>query len=83
MIYVDCLCTFALFLQRIQYIFAAILIREQALAEPPILKVENRLGIQVWHILVAVLLWASISETYTAGAIRQCFTDIFTLDGVL
>jgi hypothetical protein len=60
------------------YLEATRLIREQALAEPSILKIESRLGIQVWHLLVTLLLWASISETYTGNAIRQFVTDIFT-----
>jgi len=60
------------------YVEATRLIREQALEEPSILKRESRLWIQVWHVLVTILLWASISETYTANAVRTFVTDIFT-----
>mmetsp|Transcript_11649 Transcript_11649/g.17932 ORF Transcript_11649/g.17932 Transcript_11649/m.17932 type:complete len:239 (-) Transcript_11649:121-837(-) len=60
------------------YVEATRLIREQALEEPSILKRESRLGIQVWHVLVTILLWASISETYTANAIQTFVTDLFT-----
>lgn len=76
----DLILYLALFLQRqrSQYLEATRLIREQAIKEPSILKRESRFLIQVWHILVTVLLWASISETYTGNAIRQFVTDIFT-----
>mmetsp|Transcript_8560 Transcript_8560/g.10820 ORF Transcript_8560/g.10820 Transcript_8560/m.10820 type:complete len:239 (+) Transcript_8560:69-785(+) len=60
------------------YVEATRLIREQALEEPSILKIESRFGIQLWHVLVTILLWASISETYTANAIRTFVTDLFT-----
>mmetsp|Transcript_4301 Transcript_4301/g.7385 ORF Transcript_4301/g.7385 Transcript_4301/m.7385 type:complete len:94 (-) Transcript_4301:137-418(-) len=75
---VDCLCIFARFDLRPQYVEATRLIREQALEEPSILKIESRFGIQLWHVLVTILLWASISETYTANAIRTFVTDLFT-----
>mmetsp|Transcript_11650 Transcript_11650/g.17934 ORF Transcript_11650/g.17934 Transcript_11650/m.17934 type:complete len:239 (-) Transcript_11650:124-840(-) len=60
------------------YVEATRLIREQALEEPSILKIESRFGIQLWHVLVTILLWASISETYTGNAVRTFVTDIFT-----
>jgi len=60
------------------YVEATRLIREQALEEPSILKIESRFGIQLWHVLVTILLWASISETYTANAIQTFVTDLFT-----
>jgi len=58
------------------YVECTRLIREDALGG--ILKKESRLGIQAWHILVTVLLWASISETYTGNAIQVFVTDVFT-----
>jgi len=60
------------------YVDATLQIRRQALSEPPVLKIDSRLGIQAWHILVTVLLWASITETYTGNAIRTFVTDVFT-----
>eukprot|EP00984_Skeletonema_dohrnii_P026698 scaffold16088_cov122-Skeletonema_dohrnii-CCMP3373.AAC.1 len=63
---------------RPQYLESTRLIRVHALEEPSILKRESRLLIQVWHVLVTILLWASISETYTGNAIRAFVTDLFT-----
>lgn len=64
----------------LQYVEATRLIREQALAKPPIFKKDSRLGVQAWHILVTILLWSSISETYTGNAIRNVVTEIFTFN---
>ena len=71
-------CASSLICLRPQYLESTRLIRVHALEEPSILKKESRLLIQVWHVLVTILLWASISETYTGNAIRAFVTDLFT-----
>jgi hypothetical protein len=73
-------CVFAPLIFCPQYVYATWVIRRQALADPPIFKPESRTFVQTWHILVTVLLWASITEKYTdtGKAIRDFVTNLFT-----
>ena len=52
------------------YVSATLKIRREALADPPVFAKDSRVGIQAWHIFVAVLLWADVSESYTGHAIE-------------
>lgn len=54
-------------------------IRSEARADPPILaNPSGRLGIQLWHSLVTIVLWADVSESYTGQAITNFLKDVFT-----
>jgi hypothetical protein len=56
-------------------------IRAEATSDPPILSDPSfggRLGTQVWHLLVVLVLWADVSESYTGNAITNFIKDVFT-----
>mmetsp|Transcript_1057 Transcript_1057/g.1847 ORF Transcript_1057/g.1847 Transcript_1057/m.1847 type:complete len:208 (+) Transcript_1057:249-872(+) len=38
----------------------------------------DRLFIQLWHVLVVIVLWADVSESYTGQAITNFLKNIFT-----
>lgn len=54
-------------------------IRSEATSDPPILEnPSGRLGVQLWHLTVVLILWADVSETYTGNAITNFVADVFT-----
>jgi len=58
------------------YTDAALKVRREATAEPPIF-IGPRVPTQAWHIFVAVALWAVVSESYTGNAITNFIETIF------
>jgi len=56
-------------------------IRAEATSDSPILSEPSfggRLGIQLWHLFVVLVLWADVSESYTGNAITNFIKDVFT-----
>ncbi|KAI2492642.1 hypothetical protein MHU86_21918 [Fragilaria crotonensis] len=47
-------------------------------AKNHILKVKNRFGIQLWHSIVVIILWADVSASPTATFIIDFLKDVFT-----
>ena len=47
-------------------------------AKNRILKVKNRFGIQLWHSIVVVILWADVSASPTATFVIDFLKDVFT-----
>jgi hypothetical protein len=63
------------------YTEATLKIRREATSDPPILanpSFGGRLGIQLWHLTVVLVLWADVSESYTGNAITNFIKDVFT-----
>mmetsp|Transcript_7349 Transcript_7349/g.8540 ORF Transcript_7349/g.8540 Transcript_7349/m.8540 type:complete len:242 (-) Transcript_7349:25-750(-) len=58
------------------YTDAALKVRREATAKPKIF-IGERVGVQAWHIFVAVALWADVSESYTGNAITNFIETIF------
>ena len=52
-------------------------IRAEATSEPPVFS-GNRLGVQLWHVLVAIVLWADVSESFTGNLIEKTLVKLFT-----
>jgi hypothetical protein len=52
-------------------------IRVEATSEPPVFS-GNRLGVQLWHVLVTVVLWADVSESFTGNFIETSLVQVFT-----
>jgi hypothetical protein len=64
-------CAWAIF-----YAFATYTIFVQANMEPPVYAKDSRFGIQLWHILVTVVLWADTSESFTGHAISNAIAQM-------
>jgi len=58
------------------YTDAALKVRREARAKPPIF-IGNRAFTQTWHIFVAVALWVDVSESYTGNAITNSIATTF------
>jgi len=52
-------------------------IRAEATSEPPVFD-GNRLAVQLWHILVVIVLWADVSESFTGNYIENSLVKLFT-----
>ncbi|GFH55612.1 hypothetical protein CTEN210_12088 [Chaetoceros tenuissimus] len=52
-------------------------IRSEATSEPPVFS-GNRLGVQLWHVLVTIVLWADVSESFTGNFIETSLVKLFT-----
>jgi len=63
------------------YTDAALKVRKEATAEPPTFT-GPRVAPQAWHIFVAVVLWADVSESYTGNAISN-FIETIVVNGPL
>jgi len=62
------------------YTDATLKIRREALSDPPVFAKDSRLFIQIWHIFVAALLWADVSESVTGNAIEQAIRGLIGAD---
>ena len=62
------------------YTDATLKIRREALSDPPVFAGDSRLFIQIWHIFVAALLWADVSESVTGNAIEQAIRGLIGAD---
>jgi hypothetical protein len=51
-------------------------IYKQASMDPPVYAKDSRFGIQLWHVLVTVVLWADTSESYTGHAISNAIANL-------
>ena len=58
------------------YANATYMIYKQANMDPPVYAKETRFGIQLWHVLVTVVLWANASESYTGHAISNAVANL-------
>ena len=58
------------------YADAAYNIYKQARMDPPVYAKDTRFGIQLWHVLVTVVLWANASESYTGHAISNAVANL-------
>jgi len=61
------------------YTEATLKIRREATSDPPVLaNPKGRAGIQIWHCLVVLVLWADVSESVTGNAITNFIKNVFT-----
>ena len=58
------------------YANATYMIYTQANMDPPVYAKDTRFGIQLWHVLVTVVLWANASESYTGHAISNAVANL-------
>ena len=58
------------------YANATYMIYKQANMDPPVYAKDTRFGIQLWHVLVTIVLWANASESYTGHAISNAVANL-------
>lgn len=54
---------------------------KQATSDPPVFVKESRVGVQAWHLICTLLLWADVSESYTGNAIAESVRRLLGIEG--